>query len=97
MCEAQFGDRAQEERLELTIGYVQRVVQTALEAERVDLAREPHQRLAVLHTLANPERNPHPLAGFGVDNFDITVQSMPVELASPENLHGGEVHRCCQE
>src|SRR6516225_3443281 len=97
MCEAQFSHRAQKKSLELAISHVQRIVQTALEAERADLAGEPHHRLLVLLTLADPQRDPHPLAGFGVDYFDIALESMPLKLTTPKNLHGSEVHRCCQE
>ena len=60
--------------MEVYVGGVERVVQSVAEAEHLDLARQPQQRLAIAIALALADRDPHALAALGVNHLDIAPQ-----------------------
>ena len=73
-------DRAQEELLETGVGGIESVVKAVAEAEDLDLARQPQQRLAILFALAIADRDAHPLAAFGVHHLDVAVEALALEF-----------------
>src|SRR5216684_2605781 len=97
MYKTQVGRGAQKEAVEILIGRIERVLETMAKAEDPELAREPQERLAVSLALARAHRNPYALAAFGVDNFDVAIQTLPVKLGGAEDLHRAHVHICGSE
>src|SRR6266851_3248711 len=92
MDQPERGRGTQEKIMKVEVGGIERVTQTAAEAEVANFARQPLQGLPVAFALSWPQRHPQPFATFRVNHLNISMQALAIEFTRTENLHRAHIH-----